>query len=602
MAKNDGAWRGLVWATAATAIVTGLVTIIYGTKIYGAGSLLMTVLGISLGMVATSAFLVLHARRLREKLAEIAQWKRPEWGEDVENPYRIEFDQGKILHFLVLGLIPTAIFAALTVYLMIYWTKSGEVWLVPKNHAILAAILSMVGCIVWLMLARSYDAIVENQEESELPEAKALAEASWEACWWMGLVSVVLLVKPIWPVCEPILYWAMMWWILAVALEQGVRLFLGWMQTQSTQETFVTPVTVFLRYMVFVRGNPINSLFYTMEKRWGVSFRSSWAIRFVARATVPAILLVLLLSWGLSSLYVVRVNELGVRKDFGKIHFTPLEPGLHFKWPWPFGEIATYPVKQVSMMPIGFVQSGSGQLSFLWSKAHEQEYELVLGDGTEAVSIHAMVHYKIREDSDGFFQHVLQFQNPEDAIRDYAHRCMTELTRCSTLEQVLATQRDEFSADLRTRLQNYINENQLGVEIVEVAMLNFHPPVSVAESYLDVISAGIDAKRVQIVAEGTRAAAIFEAQQQSEQIVAEAKVTAANYVATAGAETAEFLAAGKSFAINPECFQLRYWLDSIQELLRNKRLALVDESVDVFFDMQKQGSSEVNRNMLMRAE
>ncbi|MDO4575635.1 MAG: SPFH domain-containing protein [Planctomycetia bacterium] len=600
-----GGWRGLVWASLLFSAGSGVAALLYGTQVYGAGSVLLTILGLQLLLVTVSSFLALHAGRLREKQAEIAQWKKPEWGEDTENPYKIEFDQGKILHFLVFGVLPTLLLAICAGYVMYYGTQPDKIRLVSASHSVLAAILTMVCCILWLVLARSYDAVSslgEKDAGDSLPESQALGEAAWESCWWMGLASLVLLVKSFFPVFELVLFWCVAWWILAVSVEQTIRLFYGWMKSRHTEGTFVSPITVFLRYMVFVRGNPINSLFYTLEERWGVSFRSSWAIRFVAKATLPAMLMVLLLWWGLSSLYVVRVNEFGVRRDCGRIHFEPLQPGLHVKLPWPFGSIVTYPVKQVSMMPIGYEQTGSGQFLYLWTKAHENEFELVLGDGKEAVAVNAMVHYKIREDHEGFFQYVLNFQNPSEAINAYAHRALTELTRTSTLEQVLATERDRFAAEIQKRLQGYLDENRMGVEIVEVAMLNLHPPVKVAGSYLDVISAGVNARQYEIVEEGRKAAAVFEAQEQSEQIVADAKVRSAEMVAQAGAETAEFLAAGKSYDVNPECFQLRYWLDNIQDVLRNKRLVLVDQSVDIYFDMQKNNSPDASRNAIMRAE
>ena len=51
---------------------------------------------------------------------------------------------------------------------------------------------------------------------------------------------------------------------------------------------------------------------------------------------------------------VVRLGEMGVRLNCGKITGEPLTPGLYFKLPWPLGEIKTYPVKQTVRLPIGF--------------------------------------------------------------------------------------------------------------------------------------------------------------------------------------------------------------------------------------------------------
>ena len=47
-----------------------------------------------------------------------------------------------------------------------------------------------------------------------------------------------------------------------------------------------------------------------------------------------------------------------------------------------------------------------------------------------------------------------------------------------------------------------MEENRLGVEIIDVALINLHPPIAVAGAYLDVISAEIDAVRYQAEALG----------------------------------------------------------------------------------------------------
>ncbi len=600
----SGQWRGMIFANLSFAVAVAVLLFIYGTGIYGPGSLLMTALGLQALMAVITAMLTVHAGFIRKKIVETLEWKRPEWGENAENPYQIEVDQAKIIHFFVLGMIPTVLVAGLALYVLFRWTAPPEkVLLIPPSHATLIAILTMVGCILWLMIARAYDAVKEEDpEENSLPEVNALAEAAWESCWWMGLVAVGLVLKIIWPATEIYLAWAILIWILAVAAEQLSRLILGWIQAKNVKNQFTSPVTVFLRYMIFVRGNPIHSIFYTMEKKWGVSFRSSWAIRFVARATVPALLMVLLLWWGLSGLSVVRINEMGVRRDFGRLYPEPLEPGLHCKWPYPFGSITTYPVKDIQQIPVGFEPPKSGTVSYLWShNQNVKEFELALGNGNEAIAIHAVVFYKIREDKEGFFQYALQFQNPQDAINNYAHHCLTELTRNSTLDNVLAMERDAFAARLSEGLQKYIDDDQIGVQIIDVALVGLHPPAKVADAYLDVISAKTDAQRVVTVARGAYDASAFRAMQDHNLRVTDAEVMKQQQVAQAHADTDDFVASGTAYQVNPDCFRLRYWLDNLQQILQNKNLAIIDESIDVYFDMQKSGTAE-NRNVITRAE
>ncbi|MDO4551401.1 MAG: protease modulator HflK [Planctomycetia bacterium] len=602
----EGSWRGMILSTAIFAGVSAIILFAYGIFGFGfpqdyipRGSLLITALGIQAVFAGITSFLALHAGTIRRKILESLDWKQPTWGENTENPYQIEVDQAKIIHFFVLGMIPNIIMVLFTLRtLYINWNAPADkVLLIPSGQSILVGLLCMVGCIFWLMLARSYDTIAEEDPQKEaLPEAKPLAEMSWESCWWMGLCTAALFLKLIFPSIELFLAYAILLWVLAVSVEQFCRFILGWFQAKTQKNQFTSPITVFLRYMVFVQGNPIHSLFYTLEQKWGVSFRSSWAIRFVARATLPAILLALLLSWLLSSLYVVRINELGIRRDFGKLHSEILSPGLHLKLPFPFGSITTYPVKEIQIMPIGFEQPKSQRISYLWTHKEAKEFELALGNGNEAIAIHAMVFYKIREDKEGFLQYALQFQNPTDTINNFAHHCLTELTRNSTLDTLLATKRDVFAAELLSRLQNYINENQIGVEIIDVAMVSLHPPADVADAYLDVISADTDAKRVVTQARGTANAAVFHAIRDYNRMVTDAETMKYSRIARAHAEEDDYIAAAEAYRLNPDCYRMVYWLDSLQDILRGKNLILVDRSLNIFYDMKGTESSE---NQLM---
>ena len=52
--------------------------------------------------------------------------------------------------------------------------------------------------------------------------------------------------------------------------------------------------------------------------------------------------------------------------------------------------------------------------------------------------------------------------------------------------------------------------SDLGIEVVDVALMGLHPPVEAAADYLDVISARIDADRVRVEALGETAVQIGE--------------------------------------------------------------------------------------------
>lgn len=588
-AHRSGSWRGLVMATAGFAVVSALAMFIYGLRVYGAGSLLMTVLGIQLSLVAVTSFLVLHAGKMRAKLAEVKGWRRPEWGTNVENPYEIEYDQAKVIHFLLIGILPTIAFAGFALYALAKWAFPVEkILLVPMEHTVLISILVMTCSIVWLMLARSFDAIAHDEESqnSGLPEAESMMQAAWEACWSMALFAGVMLARQIvnWP--ETALTIFFLAWILMVSVEQLCRLFSGWMTTKATQETFRSPTVVFLRYMVFVRGNPIKSFFYTMEQKWGVSFRSSWSIRFVARAMVPSLVMVFFMAWALSCLYVVGLGEFGVRKDFGKIHHEIIEPGIHLKLPYPFGTVMTYPVKKISMLPVGFEKKTSSEYSYIWTKEHGTEFEIPLNQN-ELIVVNAMVQYKIKEDQAGFFNYVEKCQNPDNAVSEFAHRALVDATMGRTMEYVMSVDRAAFANELSERLQKQLDQEEIGIQILEVSLLNIHPPVGAAKNYLEVLSEEIRQESKLHAAREESKCLQYKAEVQAASHVAQAKVNGIQKVQNARSETAGVLQAYETYRLHPACYRCQFWLNNSESVLTDRRMVLVDESIDVFFDTQK---------------
>ena len=88
-----------------------------------------------------------------------------------------------------------------------------------------------------------------------------------------------------------------------------------------------------------------------------------------------------------------------------------------------------------------------------------------------------------------------------------------------------------------------------------------------------------DAERVQVDALGQKSVQIANVRQESASAIASAKVEAARRTGTALSESSEFLAIGQAYAVAPEAFQLRLWFEALEEILKQKRFVLVDESV-----------------------
>ena len=605
--SSPGGHRGLILATALFLTGAGVVAGGYGltTAMYSVQAVALQAF-----LAALVAWIALNAHRLRQSRAEAETIvassaeeqpaaARQQWlssaDRDTEQTYHAvlaDVEHGRRLHYLFVAVLPTAV-VALLIGLALFVRGAEEAAVVPEAQATALGILFLAISCLWLVLARSFSPI----SSESLPEAHPLVLALRESQWASVLAAVGLLSQMVW---APLDWWisrVLLIWLLAVAVEQLARLLWAWLGHRGEHAPFLPPLVSFLRELVFVRGNPVASLFETVESHWGVSFRSSWAIRFVRRALVPTGLMALLMFWGLSCLSMVGPSELGLRETFGHLERAPLQPGLHFKLPWPLGRVLRFEVKRVRSQPLGYIELDR-PTAYLWTNKHaEEEFALVLGDGAEAVVVNAIVYYKVREDDAGFLDYALRFQNPELALEGFGYRALMERTRNSTVRAVLATNRDAFATEIERLMQQYAEENRLGIEVVDVALFSLHPPIEAATDYLEVVSAGIDATRYVTEASGARRVAIENAAAEGAKAVADATVDAARRVGKAVEESAEFVAVGQAYDVAPEAFELRLRGDVVQETLADRPLILMDKSFtltpgEFFFDFRGARSEE----------
>jgi regulator of protease activity HflC (stomatin/prohibitin superfamily) len=592
--------------TTAAALVIGW----YALRV---GSLLLICHAGQLAVVAVSfwsAFDAEHIRRLMTEASGVettntavdAGGIRPD--EDIAKAHkrlerkRRQATEAQSLHVIYLA-VPVAAIAFFAVFQG--WRLGfAPIHEIPVGFQTTLGLLSIALSIVWLVLSNTLAAI----RDEEMPEASALARALREVQWSAWLVAGSFFAGTAMP---QLAVWSgrgLCLWLILVCIEQLSRTAWTWIApTQGSDSSdpsrlgearFMSPINLLLREAFLVRANPLASLFDVLEQRFGVNFRASWAITFVRQVTVPLLLLLIILGWLVTAFQVVEPHQFAVEERLGRTAREPLTPGLHVTLPWPLTQVRRFPVKSVAAMQIGFKDKATSGASsakipqgfdpdspraLLWTQAHDEEFALVLGNGSEVVAVNAVVYHKIHEDRDRFFDYVYRSQNPETALEALAYRTLLELTRSATLNDVLTADRAGFANRFRDTLRRYSEQQRLGIDVVDVAIINLHPPVEAAADYLDVISAKLDASRVELEASGFRAATLLTTEAESLGLTASAKIDAARRVSIARAESIEFLAAESARRASPQTYSLRLWIEVLEQNLKNKRLFLVEKSL-----------------------
>jgi len=527
-------------------------------------SALFRAVALQLALSAIVTWAAIDARRIRKS------YEAP----DSDGARDSELREARALHHLyvaggVVAVLATAGVSLLSQYVAIVRPHSPQ-------QVVGGAIAAMLSASLWTILVRALS-VDSQSEDRELASVRlVLSEARL-----IGLLAaLVLLGSTVVPAIEVWFSRILLLWVLLTGGELLLRVLAGWFREDTE---FVAPIHSIIRQICFSSTNPVAALFDVAEQQFGLSIRSTWTIRFLRRSVAPIVLGCVVIVWLSTCFVVIEPNQAGARETFGRAERSRLDPGLHGKLPWPFAVIHRFPVRVVQTMQIGFAEDSATepvtsdqQRVLLWTKPHAEEFALVLGSESEVVAVNAIVYFTIADETDRFLDFVYQHVNPAENLEAYAYRVLMEETRSATLDHVLSTSREQFAQTVERRLQELSDENRLGLDVVDVALVNIHPPVDVAADYLNVINAGIDANRSVIEAEGEAAGQLQNSERQQGLTVAEATVSAMQRVSEAGRESAEFEAVNEGFSAAPETYRLRLWYEAWEASLANRRLFLID--------------------------
>jgi len=449
-----------------------------------------------------------------------------------------------------------------------------------------SAILAVLAASLWTALGKMTQGVSANENDG-LPTIQLTLHAA-RVAWFLAataqLASSVFSSVPQWLAVVVHVY------LIAVLSESLLRLVIAWFQLERMANAndcqWPNPLDSLIREVLLTSINPLDTLFQVAERRFGLSLRSSWSIRFFRRATPVALLLSLLMFWLSTSLVIVQPDQLALSEVLGRVQAEPLQPGLHWKYPWPFGNVRRVSVGEIRTLQIGFSQEvdekavvATTPRSMLWTEPHANEFALVLGTQSELVAVNAQIYFQVGKQVEQLKDYLVRHTDPVQALEAIAYQVLREETEHATLDQVLTEDRQAFAQRIAAKVAEKSQQMQLGIEIVDVSLLSLHPPVEAADAYLDVSNAESDAQRRVIQARGDAVAKLLTAEKESAALVAAAKQDAAKRIGLAGQEASHFAEASKAYRAAPDTYRTRLWFDTYEKALPGRQVYVIDSQL-----------------------
>ncbi len=268
-------------------------------------------------------------------------------------------------------------------------------------------------------------------------------------------------------------------------------------------------------------GGVLRNIASALDYQFGFKVSGTWIYGFIERSFFPVVLLWAVLLWGFSAIHEVGPNNVGVREQFGRAHTGEiLHPGIYFTLPYPFGTIRQFSCTEIKTLIIGetaeSAQERASSPVVLWTNAHggakdpflvavKESAEDTASAGVESresasvsfINMAIPIEFRIRED--GVIQYAYGNTSPEEVLRNLGEQVVVEYLAGATMEEFMGEGRGQAEKILREKLQILADQNELGVEIIRIAVMDAHPPVEqVAPAYQEFV-ASIEQKDTEIL-------------------------------------------------------------------------------------------------------
>jgi len=303
----------------------------------------------------------------------------------------------------------------------------------------------------------------------------------------------------------------------------------------------------------------------TGEYRMNFKFPKQWVPWL--KWAVPLLLAI----WLLSGIYIVRPDEQGVVRRFGKA-VRKTEPGPHYHLPRPIEKVDKPKIQQVRRIEIGVETVSPGPPARY--RFHPEESLMLTGD-EQIIDAQAIVQYKIKDAADYLFN-VRNLEGPQGTIKDAAEVALRQVVGKRPIDDVLIEEKLQVEIDIRAILQEIVDGYEGGIRIIEVKLQTVQPPKEVAASFSDVVSAKEDKDKLIQEAEGYKEDIIPKARGEARSIVLAAEAYKEEKIKRAQGDVEKFLAVLKEYEKAKDVTRKRLYLETMEQVLPGIKKFVID--------------------------
>ena len=254
--------------------------------------------------------------------------------------------------------------------------------------------------------------------------------------------------------------------------------------------------------------------------------------------------------YGMMGVYTLDEQERGVVLRLGTATESILMPGLSWQPPL-IDKVIIHNVSRV--------------------RSHPQQAEMLTED-ENIVKVKLTVQYVI-DDVKAF---ALNVKSPEQSLYQSTESAVRHVVGSTEMDRVLTEGRAIMGAEIKTRIQDYMNDYGTGIAVTQVNIDETAPPDAVREAFDEVIRAREDEVRVRNEANAYANKVIPEARGEAQRYLEEAEAYRRQVVAEARGESERFSKLLVEYQVAPEVTRERMYIDTLESVMSQSSKVMID--------------------------
>ncbi len=318
-----------------------------------------------------------------------------------------------------------------------------------------------------------------------------------------------------------------------------------------------------------------------------------------------------------SGLFIVEPGEAGVRLRFGQIVSQALEPGLHYRLPWPFGSHRIVETDRVQRIDYGFTAKPAQELvnariraqgfmaggnlvpsetvkSTTWFQkdAAPDEPFLLTGDGN-LINLRWSMQYRVKD----AIANAFNVAEPDAVVRGMTLAALRSVVARTGIDAIYTSQRSATEEQVVQTVQENLDRARLGVAVVSFQLLYVHPPDEVHDAFRDVASSQEDKLRTINRANIFAVETVNQAKGEAAAMIEQSLAFEEQQILRARGDAASFLLKLNAYRRAPELTQFRLQVETVEATLPGLQKFITPAAGDIKdFDMWLLQPAGVNRS------